>query len=111
MAQLPRVTVRPARAIEADRAALDPCEGSTGAADRGVTEWLCLAVAPVCVLMALYVGVHDGSTGGGMAAAMHRASPLGGMAPMYALMSLFHLAPWVRRLSARRPAARTGRGG
>jgi hypothetical protein len=29
---------------------------------------------------------------------MHGASPLGGMAPMYALMSAFHAAPWLKLL-------------
>ena len=31
------------------------------------------------------------------------STPFGGMAPMYALMALFHAAPWVR-LVGRQPA-------
>jgi hypothetical protein len=30
------------------------------------------------------------------------ASPLGGMVPMYLLMSAFHLAPWLKLVSSRR---------
>jgi hypothetical protein len=32
------------------------------------------------------------------------ASPLGGMVPMYLLMSAFHLAPWLRLISSRQSA-------
>ena len=109
MAQLPRVVAGPARAIAPDRVSLDACAGSAGAADRGIAEWLCLAVAPVCALMALYVGVFDGSASGAMSPAMHPTSPLGGMAPMYLLMGLFHAAPWVRLISSRRRRGRTAR--
>jgi hypothetical protein len=34
------------------------------------------------------------------------ASPLGGMAPMYVLMSAFHSAPWLRLMAGRRSRAR-----
>jgi hypothetical protein len=33
---------------------------------------------------------------------MAGASPLGGMVPMYLLMSAFHLAPWLKLISRRR---------
>src|SRR5581483_6893275 len=36
----------------------------------------------------------------------HDASPLGGMALMYALMSVFHAAPWLKLISSRRTGAR-----
>jgi hypothetical protein len=33
-----------------------------------------------------------------MCTAAHDASPLGGMVPMYVLMSAFHSAPWLKRI-------------
>ena len=36
-----------------------------------------------------------------MCSAVHGASPLGGMVPMYVLMSAFHAAPWLRLMSRR----------
>jgi hypothetical protein len=33
---------------------------------------------------------------------MHEASPINGMALMYALMSIFHAAPWLKLISSRR---------
>ncbi|HEX4765853.1 MAG TPA: hypothetical protein VH414_06205 [Lichenihabitans sp.] len=32
--------------------------------------------------------------------AVHVASPLSGMVPMYVLMSVFHLAPWLTLISS-----------
>jgi hypothetical protein len=37
---------------------------------------------------------------------MHDASPLNGMALMYALMSIFHAAPWLKLISNRRSGTR-----
>jgi hypothetical protein len=36
---------------------------------------------------------------------MHDASPLNGMALMYALMSIFHAAPWLKLISRQRSVA------
>jgi len=47
-----------------------------------VANWLSLAAAPTFAIMAL-------------------GSPLSGMAAMYALMSAFHLAPWLKLVAAR----------
>jgi hypothetical protein len=65
-------------------------------------DWVCLAATPVFALMAVLTALgapdamhmHDGMG--------HGSSALGGMAPMYLLMSLFHAAPWLRRFSGRR---------
>jgi hypothetical protein len=61
--------------------------------------WLSLAAAPTFAVMALLTGVF----GDGMPAMLcsHDASPLGGMAAMYGLMSAFHLTPWLKLLSGR----------
>jgi hypothetical protein len=63
--------------------------------------WLSLAAAPTFATMGLFTAVH----GGGMQDVMCSAggSSLSGMATMYALMSAFHLGPWLRLLS-RRPS-------
>jgi hypothetical protein len=64
----------------------------------GAAGLLSLAATPTFAVMALLAAVHGGSvpemcSGGG--------SPLSGMVTMYALMSAFHLGPWLRLLSRR----------
>ncbi len=61
----------------------------------GTADWLCLAAAPTFAIMALLTlwgGAPDM-----LCSAMQ--SPLSGMAPMYFLMSAFHLAPWLKLVS------------
>jgi hypothetical protein len=60
--------------------------------------WLGLAAAPTFAAMAILTGVA-GADADVMCSAAHGASSLGGMAPMYALMSAFHAAPWVKLMS------------
>lgn len=74
-------------------------EGHGNAAMRDVADWLSLAAAPTFAAMALLTGVFGGGKPDFLCASMLEASPLGGMVPMYALMSAFHLAPWLRLLS------------
>ena len=69
---------------------------ATPAADR-----LALAAAPIFALMALWVGLAGGRSDM-LCMSGPSASPLGGMAAMYALMSAFHAAPWLRWIAARR---------
>lgn len=64
------------------------------AADR-----LGLAAAPTFAMMALSSAV-GGEPAASLCSAVSRW-PLGGMVSMYLLMSLFHLAPWLRLLSRR----------
>ncbi|HET6607141.1 MAG TPA: hypothetical protein VFG62_10755 [Rhodopila sp.] len=78
-------------------------EGSRTAAALGLADLLCLAGAPVFAIMALGTCVLDAGAAGLLCSAGH--GPLTGMAPMYWLMSLFHLAPWLRLISGRRNAA------
>jgi hypothetical protein len=63
---------------------------------RGAARWLCLAASPTFALMALATAV----SGGREMSCMMGQSPLAGMVPMYLLMSAFHLAPWLRLISA-----------
>lgn len=39
-----------------------------------------------------------------------RASPFGGMVPMYLLMSAFHLAPWLKLIGSRAGLPRAAEG-
>jgi hypothetical protein len=79
-----------------------PCQERLGAnADR----WLSLAAAPTFTMMALLAGMHGGSMPDMLCLAAPDASLLTGMVPMYMLMSVFHLGPWLRVLSHRRSGA------
>ena len=69
-------------------------------------DWLCLAAAPTFALMALLTGVFGGGTPDLLCSAAEGASPLGGMVPMYVLMSAVHSAPWLKLISSRRNRAR-----
>jgi hypothetical protein len=61
-----------------------------------VAAWLHLAATPsfggMALLTALLGGGPDMICG-------QSASPLGGMMPMYLLMSAFHAAPWLRLIA------------
>jgi hypothetical protein len=62
-------------------------------------DGLRLAAAPTFAVMAL---ITWGAGPGAMLCSATPGSPLSGMALMYALMSAFHLAPWLRLISGRR---------
>jgi len=79
---------------------------SDNAAARGAADWLCLAAAPSFAIMALLTGVLGGGPTDMLCSAAQHASPLSGMVPMYLLMSAFHLAPWLKLISARRSGGR-----
>ena len=72
---------------------------------RAAADWLSLAAAPTFAVMALLSCVTGGDADM-MCSAAHAVSPLSGMVPMYALMSAFHLAPWLKLISRRRSVAR-----
>jgi hypothetical protein len=64
-------------------------------ARAGAAAWLGFAAAPTFALMALVTYAFDRDADM-MCSAVHGLSFLSGMAPMYVLMSAFHLAPWLR---------------
>jgi hypothetical protein len=70
---------------------------------RGVafraSDWLSLTAAPTFALMAVATGVPDSGAHQMSCSSATHIAPLAGMAPMYALMSAFHLAPWLRVIS------------
>jgi hypothetical protein len=84
---------------------LPACTAHTRAARTGATrpsrlaDWLGLAAAPSFAMMALLTGILGGGSSDMLCSAMQASSPLSGMVPMYLLMSAFHSAPWVRKLS------------
>jgi len=79
-----------------DAAAPGAADGALGAAD-----WLCLAAAPTFAVMALSTGIQGSGQPEIFCSAMHSASPLGGMVPMYVLMAAFHLSPWLKLIARR----------
>jgi hypothetical protein len=66
-----------------------------------IADWLSLAATPTFAAMALLTALSGAATPDMLCSAMH-ASALGGMVPMYLLMSAFHLAPWLRLVGPRR---------
>jgi hypothetical protein len=61
--------------------------------------WLSLAAAPAFAAMALVTATHGGGPADILCSAAHGSSPLGGMVPMYVLMSVFHAPPWLKLIS------------
>jgi hypothetical protein len=57
--------------------------------------WLRLAAAPTFAAMALLCGLSGGGPADILCLTADHASPLTGMTAMYALMSAFHLPPWL----------------
>ncbi len=74
----------------------------SGSAALGAPDWLSLAAAPTFAIMTLLTSVGGDLMAGTPCSVAHSASPLGGMALMYALMSAFHLTPWLKLLPWRR---------
>jgi len=68
-------------------------------ASCGAAAWLSLAAAPTFALMAGVTGILDGGAHPMWCSAAMHLPPLTGMVPMYALMSAFHLPPWLRLVS------------
>jgi hypothetical protein len=64
----------------------------------GADRWLSLAAAPTFAIMALLSAIPGGGAPDVLCSAAG-ASPLGGMIPMYLLMSAFHSAPWLRLIA------------
>ena len=74
----------------------------------GAADLLSLAAAPTFAVMALVTGFLGGGAMDALCAAAHGGALLGGMVPMYALMSAFHAGPWLRLISRLRSEACRG---
>lgn len=70
-------------------------------AARHLAGWLGLAATPTFAIMAVLTAVLGDGPADMLCAAGHE-SVLGGMVPMYLLMSAFHAAAWLRLISERR---------
>ena len=79
---------------------------SRDAVARGIADWLCLAAAPTFAVMALLSEGMGSSAADMLCSAAQGGAPLGGMAPMYLLMSAFHLTPWLKLVCGRRSGIR-----
>ncbi|MGF6308935.1 hypothetical protein ABIB82_002572 [Bradyrhizobium sp. i1.8.4] len=67
--------------------------GRFGARGHVMARLLSLAAAPTFAVMALAAAMAPADM---ICGAMQGSFSLQGMVPMYALMSAFHLAPWLR---------------
>jgi hypothetical protein len=62
----------------------------------GAADWLSLAAAPTFALMALLTALFGDSHLAALCTQAGPPSALTGMAPMYLLMTVFHVRPWLR---------------
>ena len=80
--------------------------GGSKVAALDAAGWLLMAAAPTFAIMALLTGVLGSGRADMLCSTAHDASPLNGLVWMYALMSAFHSAPWLKLISSRRNGAR-----
>lgn len=78
--------------------------GSGDAIASGAAGLLALAATPTFAVMALWNGFSAGQADM-LCMPMQSGFSLGGMTPMYLLMSAFHLAPWLKLIAKRRNGA------
>ncbi|MBR0713696.1 hypothetical protein JQ632_07020 [Bradyrhizobium liaoningense] len=70
-------------------------------------HWLRLAAAPTFAIMALLTAAFGGSADALCSAT--GASLLGGMVPMYLLMTAFHAAPWLKLIGSHARTSQVGK--
>ncbi|TCU72453.1 hypothetical protein EDE08_105314 [Bradyrhizobium sp. R2.2-H] len=81
-----------------------PGAGHDGAGTAGhLARWLALAATPTFAIMAVLTVMLDNGSADILCAAGHD-SVLGGMIPMYLLMSAFHASAWLRLIAEWRRA-------
>ena len=83
-------------------------DGESVAAARVIAGWLHLAAAPTFAVMALSTVILDGGPPNALCVAAG-GSALNTMAPMYLLMAVFHLTPWLKLISRRHPESQSCR--
>lgn len=77
-----------------------------GLATLRAADWLSLGAAPTFAFMATITSMLGGDPHEILCSAGSHSSMLSGMVPMYALMSAFHSAPWLKLISRLRSGAR-----
>src|SRR6185437_9989982 len=75
---------------EHEEAAMKAVNSTMRAAD-----WLSLGAAPIFAAMATLTSILGRGAPEVLCSAMSHTSALSGMVPMYLLMSIFHVAPWL----------------
>jgi hypothetical protein len=70
--------------------------GTAGGA--GLAKWLSLAASPTFAAMAVATSLGSDPM---VLCSGTAGFPLGGMVPMYLLMSVFHAAPWLKLVAGR----------
>lgn len=68
---------------------------------RGAADCLSLAAALAFAAMAVLTEAIDGGAADIVCSAAPAGLPISGMTLMYALMSVFHAAPWIRLVAPR----------
>jgi len=81
-------------------AAENQAASEVGRRDAAAPGLLGLAATPVFATMALLTWAQ-GADAEAICSAMRTGSLLGGMTPMYLLMSAFHAGPWLRLVARR----------
>jgi len=82
-----------------------PDRRTLGPAPRRAARGLSLMAAPAFAAMALMTAAQGEGWPPALCSAAHGASPLGGMAAMYLIMTVFHLPPWLKPVGSRSPTA------
>jgi len=80
-------------------------DGRETVAASHLARWLGLAATPTFAVMAVLTATLGGGPADMLCSAGHGAF-VGGMVPMYLLMSAFHSAAWLKLISERRHAIR-----
>lgn len=75
--------------------------GRDAVAARRLAGWLALAATPTFAVMAVLTALFGGGPAD-MLCAAGQGALLGGMVPMYLLMSAFHAGAWLRWMAQRR---------
>jgi hypothetical protein len=68
------------------------------AGGAGLAKWLSLAASPTFAAMAVATSLGSDPM---VLCSGTAGFPLGGMVPMYLLMSVFHAAPWLKLIAGR----------
>jgi len=95
--------MRPRKAVTSPAGVATGASRDGVAAARHLARWLGLAATPTFAIMAVLTAMIGSGPADMLCAAGH-GSALGGMVPMYLLMSAFHSAAWLRLISERRRA-------